>query len=72
MTIQIAVRLPDDIVSHVDQLVREGAPSRASVVGEALKVYFLRLDAERDARILEETGDYDDLRGLTTFNSLAD
>jgi hypothetical protein len=67
MTTQIAVRLPDDLVTYVDQLVRDGAGSRATVLTRALTMYRLHLTAERDARILEEQGDYDDFDGLTAF-----
>lgn len=73
MSTQIAVRLPDDVVAYVDELVHDGsAPSRAEVVAQALRLYRMRLTAERDARILEETGDYDDFDGLTSFASLED
>jgi len=60
MSTQIAVRLPDDLVAYVDALVREGAGSRAAVVARALSLYQQRLRGEMDARILEESGDYDD------------
>jgi Arc/MetJ-type ribon-helix-helix transcriptional regulator len=67
MTTQIAVRLPDELVGYVDELVRGGAGSRATVVARALTLYRQRLTAERDARILEETGDYDDFADLGRF-----
>jgi Arc/MetJ-type ribon-helix-helix transcriptional regulator len=67
MTLQIAVRLPDDLVAYVDELVGEGAGSRAAVVTRALVAYRQRLTAERDARILEETGDYPEFSELTAF-----
>ena len=67
MTTQIAVRLPGDLVTYVDQLVREGAGSRAAVLTRALTMFRQHLTAERDARILEELGDYDDFDGLTAF-----
>jgi Arc/MetJ-type ribon-helix-helix transcriptional regulator len=67
MTTQIAVRLPDDLVAYVDQLVRDGAGSRATVLTRALTMYRQHVTAERDARILEEQGDYDDFDGLTAF-----
>ena len=62
---QIAIRLPDELVAYVDGLVRAGAGSRAAVVTRALAMYRRQLAAERDARILEETGDYDDFEGLS-------
>ena len=64
MTTQIAVRLPDDLVAYVDTLVSEGAGSRATVVTRALNLYQQQLSGERDARILEESGDYDDFDEL--------
>jgi Arc/MetJ-type ribon-helix-helix transcriptional regulator len=67
VTTQIAVRLPDDLVTYVDQLVRDGAGSRATVLTRALTMFRQHLTAERDARILEELGDYDDFDGLTAF-----
>ena len=69
VTTQIAVRLPDDLVIYVDQLVSEGAGSRATVVTRALAMYRQHMAAERDARILEERGDYDDFDGLTAFGN---
>jgi Arc/MetJ-type ribon-helix-helix transcriptional regulator len=70
MTIQIAVRLPDELVAYVDDLVHQGAGSRAAVVTRALKLYEQRLRAEQDARILEETGDYDDFDALSGHVSI--
>lgn len=64
MSTQIAVRLPDELVAYVDSLVRDGAGSRAAVVARALSIYQQQLRAERDARILEESGDYDEFDDL--------
>ncbi|HSV38230.1 MAG TPA: ribbon-helix-helix protein, CopG family [Nocardioidaceae bacterium] len=72
MSIQIAVRLPDDVVQHLDELVRAGAGSRAAVIETALERHFQRLLAEHDAKIYAETGDYDDLAGLGKLNYVAD
>lgn len=72
MSTQIAVRLPDDLAAYVDQLVAEGAGSRAAVVTRALKVYQQQLSGEQDARILEETGDYVDLDGLVAHAAIAE
>jgi Arc/MetJ-type ribon-helix-helix transcriptional regulator len=66
MTIQIAVRLPDDIVAFVDGQVSSGAaPSRAAVVARALEHERRREAADRDAQIYAAagTGDLDDLAG---------
>lgn len=69
MTTQIAVRLPDDIVEYVDQLVASGvAASRAAVVIRALERDRRRHAAEQDARIYASTGsgDLDDLAAWST------
>lgn len=76
MTTQIAVRLPDDMVQFLDQLVARGqAPSRASVVERALAREFRRVIAARDAAILAEAAeaadaaapDEDDLDSLADY-----
>jgi Arc/MetJ-type ribon-helix-helix transcriptional regulator len=72
MSTQIAVRLPDDLVEYVDALVREGAGSRAVVVTRALNLYQQQLRGEQDARILEESGDYDDFDELVGHLSIGD
>lgn len=63
---QIAVRLPDELVDFLDQLVSDGrAPSRAAVVSRALHRERRREIAARDAAILaaveDEDGDLDAL-----------
>ncbi len=70
MSIQIAVRLPDELVEYIDGLVSQGAGSRATVVSRALNLYQQQLRAEHDARILEESGDYDDFDALAGYASL--
>jgi Arc/MetJ-type ribon-helix-helix transcriptional regulator len=72
MSTQIAVRLPDDLVAYVDSLVSEGAGSRAAVVTRALNLYQQQLSGERDARILEESGDYDDFDELVGHSLIDD
>ena len=64
MSVQIAVRLPDDLVAEVDDLVASGAGSRAAVVTRALNRYLQHLRAEQDAQIYRELGDYDEFAGL--------
>ncbi|SDX74392.1 hypothetical protein SAMN05661080_01017 [Modestobacter sp. DSM 44400] len=60
----MAVRLPDELVRFVDQLVADGrAPSRAAVVSQALQRERRREVAERDAAILAAADD-DDLDAL--------
>lgn len=65
MSKQIAVRLPDELVSFVDEIVDSGdARSRATVVTRALERERRRALAERDARILARTGPDPELAGL--------
>lgn len=72
MSTQIAVRLPDELVAYVDSLVSAGAGSRAAVVARALNLYQRQLNGKRDARILEESGDYDDFDTLVGHASVGD
>ena len=72
MSTQIAVRLPDDLVAYVDSLVAEGAGSRARVVARALTLHRQQLRGEQDARILEESGDYDDFDDLVGHATIDD
>ena len=68
MSTQIAVRLPDDLVAFVDDLVRHGdAASRAAVVTQALERERRRKVAERDAVILTSAGTDTDLDKLAEF-----
>lgn len=68
MSVQIAVRLPDQMVAFLDAVVSEGrAPSRAAVVSSAIEREMRRLAAERDAQILRDRGSADDLDGLVDW-----
>lgn len=65
MSKQIAVRLPDELVDFVDEVVHTGAErSRAAVVTRALERERRRVVAERDAEILANTGPDPELVGL--------
>jgi len=65
MSKQIAIRLPDELVAFVDEIVDSGAGrSRASVVTRALERERRRVRAERDAEILARTGPDPELEGL--------
>jgi Arc/MetJ-type ribon-helix-helix transcriptional regulator len=65
MTKQIAVRLPDELVAFVDEVVESGAErSRAAVVSRALSRERRRAIAARDAETLSRTGPDPVLRGL--------
>ena len=72
MSTQIAVRLPDELVEYLDTLVRQGSGSRAAVVARALSLYRQQLRGEQDARILEESGDYDDFDDLVRHSVIPD
>ena len=70
MTKQIAVRLPDDLVDFLDELVASGdEASRAAIVTRALKREKRRLGALRDVEILTRPGPDDDLNYLARFAS---
>jgi Arc/MetJ-type ribon-helix-helix transcriptional regulator len=65
MTKQIAVRLPEELVDFVDQIVDSGgAGGRAAVVARALERERRRVVAERDVEILVRSGPDPDLAAL--------
>lgn len=65
MSKQVAVRLPDDLVGFLDEIVASGlASSRAVVVTRALERERRRAVAMRDAEILARTGPDPDLARL--------
>lgn len=68
MSIQIAVRLPEEMVAFLDDAVAAGdAPSRAALVQSALEREMRRRLAERDARILTQGGAADDLDAVVSW-----
>jgi Arc/MetJ-type ribon-helix-helix transcriptional regulator len=68
MSRQIAVRLDDDLVAFVDEIVQSGgARSRAAVVTRALERERRRAVAARDAEILARTGSDPELAGLAAL-----
>lgn len=70
MTTQIAVRLPDDLVTFLDTAVASGAaPSRAVLVARAVEREMRRQAAESDAAILGATGPHDDLDALVAWSA---
>ena len=69
MSQQIAVRLPEEVVAYLDERARSVGESRAAVILRALDLQRARESAERDAQILAETGDYEDLKGLAAFSA---
>jgi Arc/MetJ-type ribon-helix-helix transcriptional regulator len=65
MSKQIAVRLPDELVAFLDELVDAGSGrSRAAIVTRALERERRRAVAVRDAEILAESGPDPELAGL--------
>jgi Arc/MetJ-type ribon-helix-helix transcriptional regulator len=68
MSKQIAVRLSDELVQFVDEVVESGRErSRAAVVSRALERERRRAAAERDAEILAGTGPDPALAGLAEY-----
>jgi Arc/MetJ-type ribon-helix-helix transcriptional regulator len=68
MSKQIAVRLPDELVEFVDEVVNSGAGrSRAAVVTRALDRERRHTLAARDAEILARTGTDVELAGLAAY-----
>ena len=66
MSTQITVRLPNDLVDFLDSQVAAGdAPSRASVVAQAIARERRHRVALEDARIYAATGEDADLAAFT-------
>ena len=53
MTVQIAVRLPEELIAQLDSLVPGAHESRSQAVRRAIEVYLALLANERDAAIYE-------------------
>ena len=71
MSIQIAVRLPEDIVAFLDRQVSSGsAASRAAVVTHALERERRREAAERDASIYAAGSTGGDLDELASWSAV--
>lgn len=69
MSVQIAIRLPADMVAFLDRSVAAGnAASRASLVARAVEREMRRQVAQQDAEILNERGTADDLDELVTWS----
>ena len=70
MTIQIAVRLPNEMVEFLDRAVADGlVPSRAALVASALEREMRRRIAEMDAERLRSAGAADDLDALVDWTA---
>jgi Arc/MetJ-type ribon-helix-helix transcriptional regulator len=66
MSVQLTVRIPDELAGFVDQDVADGrAASRADAIAKALAREKRRRTAERDAELLiAHRGEVDELGGL--------
>ena len=53
MTTQVAVRLPDELISRLDSLVPTTHSSRSDAIRRALELYLYWLACEHDARQYE-------------------
>jgi len=70
MSIQIAVRLPDDMVKFVDHLVETGrGSSRATIITRALERERRHEMAAQDAAIYAASGDDSDMVDLVQYLS---
>jgi Arc/MetJ-type ribon-helix-helix transcriptional regulator len=73
MSIQIAVRLPDELVAYVDEAVAAGrVRSRAELVARLIARDARRQRAEDDLRRLTESGALDSDELLAIVNSTSD
>lgn len=67
MTKQITVRIPDEDLEFVDQMVADGRGSRASLISKAIAAERRRERARIDARIYAASRDNDDMDSLAEF-----
>lgn len=54
MTTQMALRLPQELLARLDELVPGTHPSRSDAVRRAIEVYLYRLACDHDAKRYEE------------------
>lgn len=59
MTVQMTIRVDDDLAAFVDQAVKSGEGSRADVINRAIKREVRRRAAQRDAQIYASNADPD-------------
>ncbi|MDP9801534.1 Arc/MetJ-type ribon-helix-helix transcriptional regulator [Arcanobacterium wilhelmae] len=70
MTVQIAVRIPDELAEFIDAEVHKGgARNRTDFVTSAIERDMRRRLAMRDAQILREQGAEDDLDSLVAWSA---
>jgi hypothetical protein len=53
MTVQLAIRLPDDLICRLDSLIPEKHTTRSEAVRRAIELYLYRLACEHDAQLYE-------------------
>lgn len=59
MTVQMTIRVDDDLAAFVDQAAKSGEGSRADVINRAIRREVRRRAAERDAQIYASRADPD-------------
>jgi metal-responsive CopG/Arc/MetJ family transcriptional regulator len=53
MTVQLAIRLPDDLICRLDALIPEKHTTRSEAIRRAIELYLYRLACEHDAQQYE-------------------
>lgn len=72
MSVQMTIRVDDDLAAFVDQAAQAGGGSRADVINRAIRREIRRRAAERDAQIYAASADPDlesDAYGMWAANN---
>ncbi|MFD4422213.1 YlcI/YnfO family protein [Agromyces sp. NPDC058484] len=59
MSVQMTIRVDDDLAAFIDQAAKAGEGSRADVINRAIKREIRRRAAQRDAQIYASGADLD-------------
>lgn len=59
MSVQMTIRVDDDLAAYIDEVAKAGEGSRADVINRAIKREIRRRAAERDAQIYASATDPD-------------
>ncbi len=59
MSVQMTIRVDDDLAAFIDEAVKAGEGSRAEVINRTIKREIRRRTAERDAQIYASVPDSD-------------
>lgn len=59
MSVQMTIRVDDDLATFIDQAARAGEGSRADVINRAIRREIRRRAAQRDAEIYASSADPD-------------